>query len=239
MKLCVVVSLHGDEPFGVEVMEKLSGTMPVIVGNPKAIERGVRYIDSDLNRAFPGNNQGNYEERRAAELTEKLKEYDYVIDVHSSVCDFELFGIILKPTKEKIDLAKKMGLKKLVVVKDEIFKGQALIEHVKCGISLEVGPHERENNVEEVTRAIRRLMEEENEKGEIELFEVFDIIKGDIKASKNLANFKEVKKGETIAEGDDCLFAPFDFVPIFVGEQAYEGVLCLAARKISEKEILS
>ena len=46
-----------------------------------------------------------------------------------------------------------------------------------------------------------------------------------------MENFKPVKKGDLIAKGEKEYYAEFDFIPIFVGEKAYKGILCMATRK--------
>ncbi len=91
MKLLVIGGLHGNEPLGLEVLERLSRLddprVTAVVGNPLATEHDVRYVDADLNRVFPGSaTRDDYEERRAAELVETISDggYDLVIDFHNT-----------------------------------------------------------------------------------------------------------------------------------------------------------
>ena len=64
--VAVVFCQHGDEPLGKEVAEKLwslnlkRGTLFTVFANPLAFEKEARFVDSDLNRSFPGNPNGNY-----------------------------------------------------------------------------------------------------------------------------------------------------------------------------------
>ena len=51
----------------------------------------------------------------------------------------------------------KNQLKKLVIMPDFFASGKALIDFVKCGISLEVGPHDRKQNVDEAVNSIKSL----------------------------------------------------------------------------------
>ncbi|MBS3094157.1 succinylglutamate desuccinylase/aspartoacylase family protein, partial [Candidatus Pacearchaeota archaeon] len=71
-KLVIICCLHGNEIYGLEVCKDQS-LFPFILANEKALKENKRFIDSDLNRSFPGKADGNYEERRAFELTKKLK----------------------------------------------------------------------------------------------------------------------------------------------------------------------
>src|SRR3989344_3461859 len=199
----VVVCLHGDELFGLEVIDKISKEIPIFIGNPKAIEHKTRSIDSDLNRVFPGNPFGDEEEKRAFFLLEKLKDFKYIIDIHSSSGDTDLFGIITQFSKEKINLVQKLGLSKLVIMPSNLASGKALIDHVSCGISLEVGPHEKKEIVDEVMGALNNINEEHSSNREpLIIYQVIDIIYGEDNANPFMINFKEVKKGDLIAKGN-------------------------------------
>lgn len=231
----VVVCLHGDELFGLEVVDKLSKKIPIFIGNPEAIKNKTRFLQSDLNRVFPGNVKGNNEEKRAVYILNKLKNFKCIIDIHSSSSDTQLFGIITKPNKEKINLAKKLGLNKLVIMPKKFASGKALIDHVPCGISLEVGPHEKKEIVEDVIKALNNLNGKPNEQSPV-IYEVAEIIFGEDDAEFFITNFQEVKKGDLIAKGKKEYFAETDFTPIFVGEKAYKNILCLAGKKTCQKD---
>lgn len=228
----IVVCLHGDETFGLDLAEKMSGKMPVFIGNPAALEKKQRRVDVDLNRSFPGDENSNfYEERRAAQLMNRLKEFDCIIDIHSSSCDIPLFGIITKPNEFKFDLARRLGLKKVITMSEDFASGRALIDHVPCGISLEIGPHEKMENADEIVKAIGNLDSTPN--NEMKILEVFELIRGEDNVEFFIENFKPVKQGDLIARGrEKNYYAESDFIPVFVGERAYKGILCLAARKI-------
>mgnify|MGYP001563186981 CR=1 FL=1 len=230
--LAVVVCLHGDETFGLKIKEKLLN-VPVFVGNPEAVKKDVRYIDSDLNRCFPGRADGDYEEKRANELLKELTKFEYILDIHSSSCDLDLFGIITKPNIKKINFAKKIGLKRAIIMSEKIASGKSLIDNVPCGISLEIGPHKKKENVDQVLSSINNLL---NDKilsdNRLELFEVFDIIPREDNLKYLIENFRPVKKGDLIAEGNKKCYAPFDFIPVFVGEKAYKNIACFAMKKI-------
>jgi succinylglutamate desuccinylase len=230
--LAIVCCLHGNERYGLSVCESQS-LFPFVLANERALKENKRFIDADLNRIFPGKPNGNYEEKRAIELSEQLKSFNYVLDLHSSSNECPLFGIITKPNKDKIEFAKKLGLNRLVIMPTTFASGKTLIDFVNCGISLEVGPHERKENINEVLELLNNFSEGKNYKENIEIFEVFSIIK---KQSENILikNFIDVKKGQEIAKNQ---FVEFDFIPVLVGEEAYGEVLCLAARKIHTENI--
>ena len=92
----VSASLHGDEIIGTEItrrlllnkqLKKLKGTLIVIpIVNPYGYNNNTRYLPDrrDLNRSFPGSNEGSLAARVANTfLTEVVEKCDYGIDIHS------------------------------------------------------------------------------------------------------------------------------------------------------------
>jgi predicted deacylase len=82
--VAVVAGVHGDEPSGVRAVRRLraaaeAGDLELergvlfAIANPPAVAAGERYLDSDMNRSFPGDTDGNREERLAAALVEKTR----------------------------------------------------------------------------------------------------------------------------------------------------------------------
>ena len=195
MKLAVVCCLHGNETYGLEVVKRLPPNISFFVANKRATEQKKRFIDKDMNRAFPGKENGNYEEKEAFKLLKKLKNFDCVIDLHSSSNNCPLFGIITKPSKEKIKLTKKMGLKRLVIMPPTFASGHSLTDFVKGGISLEIGPHKKKENINDVLKLINNFIENKKGNSQISLLEVVKKIK---KEQDNILikNFKKVKKGQ-------------------------------------------
>lgn len=232
MKIAVVCCLHGTESYGLEVVKRLPVSIPFFIGNEKALKENKRFIETDLNRSFPGKENGNHEGKIAYKLLNKLNLSDHVIDLHSSSNNCPIFGIITKPNKQKIDFAKRLGLKRLVIMKDSFASGKALIDFIKCGISIEVGPHQREENINEALELIYNLINKKIRNEDIEIFEVFGIIKKEADIT-TIKNFEYVKKGEVIAKSENKeQRALFDFTPVLAGEDAYKRILCLAARKL-------
>lgn len=91
MRLLVIGGVHGDEPLGMAVLAELEKSpapnVSTLVGNPRACEAGVRHVDADLNRVFPGDLLGGeYEVERAYELREFLEgDFDLILDFHNTI----------------------------------------------------------------------------------------------------------------------------------------------------------
>lgn len=233
MKFGIVCCVHGNETYGLEVIDKLPVSVPNFIANPMAVEKNKRFIDVDLNRCFPGKLNGNYEEVIADRLTNDLRYFDYILDLHSSSNNCPMFGIITKPNKDKIEFAKKLGLKRLVVMPEFFASGKALIDFVNCGISIEVGPHKRDENTQEVLELINNFLYKNKKNEDIEIYEVFDIIKKNL-SNIIIENFEKIKKGQIIAyDTQDTNIkqcADFDFTAVLVEEGSYGDILCLACK---------
>jgi len=232
--LLIVCCLHGNERYGFEVSRSQS-FFPFVFANKKAYIENKRFINTDLNRSFPGKPNGNHEERLANYLMKKLKSFYYVLDLHSSSNTCPIFGIITKPNKEKIEFAKQLGLKRLVIMPESFASGKALIDFVPCGISIEVGPHDRRENLREANELIKNIIESKtNNNNDLEIFEVFGTIK---KSKENILinNFDSIKKGDILAKDNSGnQIAESDFTAVLVNEEAYKDVLCLACKKRDE-----
>jgi len=102
---------HGDEQVGRYVFDTYSCgrneyyQWKTIIGNPEAMMLNTRFIETDLNRSFPGNPTGTYEERRAHQLIPHLNQADMVIDIHQSYSTTPDFMIVndWTPDIEEID----------------------------------------------------------------------------------------------------------------------------------------
>ena len=87
MKILVIGGMHGNEPLGIALVKSLAqepiDNVDAIFANQKAIANDCRFINSDLNRSFPGDSKSSvYENRRAAEILKMTKDYDLVLDFH-------------------------------------------------------------------------------------------------------------------------------------------------------------
>src|SRR4030042_5415446 len=96
-KIVFITGVHGDEYSPVKVMDKLN-VYPYLIANPQAMKIKKRYLETDLNRSFPGCLIGSYEEKLAINLLKKLKEYSAVVDLHTASCSTPPFVIITKNT---------------------------------------------------------------------------------------------------------------------------------------------
>jgi len=98
-RICIVSGTHGDELEGQYVcwnliqkinenIDLLNGTVEIYPAlNPlgvNAMTRGVPQFDLDMNRIFPGNENGTFVEYTASKIIDDLDGADVVIDIHAS-----------------------------------------------------------------------------------------------------------------------------------------------------------
>jgi len=114
-EVAVVGAVHGDEPCGARAIERFLDDVPavdrpakLIVANERALERGVRYVETDLNRALPGDPDGDlYEERLAHELTAEV-EGCLALGIHSTVSYDRAFANVAYLNERKRDVAARL-----------------------------------------------------------------------------------------------------------------------------------
>ena len=161
-KILIVSGTHGNEINPVwavnqyrnqENVNNKKNEYKYIIGNPLAYEKGVRYIDSDLNRSFYFNNLPNekkniYENNRAKFLLEKFGKNGYepceiAIDLHTTTANMGtsivLYGRRIKDFCLAALLQNKFGLPIYLHEKDKKQKG-FLVEAWPCGLVIEIGP---------------------------------------------------------------------------------------------------
>lgn len=111
----ILVGVHGDEKCGVDALKKIisfeiqKGRLLIAYGNPKAIEKNVRFTDSNLNRLFRPDEKlsekekASYEYTRAQFLKKYFDQADVLLDIHaSSIPKSKRFIICEKNAKEII-----------------------------------------------------------------------------------------------------------------------------------------
>jgi len=91
----LIAWLHGDEPLGAHVARHIYSERPdltahvdYLCGNPRAAGSvpAKGFCESDLNRSFDFTRPAQtYEQKRAVEIAELAKRYDYVLDIHNAV----------------------------------------------------------------------------------------------------------------------------------------------------------
>ena len=120
IEVVVVAGVHGDERSGIRAVNRLREAdldlqrgVGFVLANPAAIEAGERYLDSDLNRVFPGDPDGNREERLAARLCEFV-EGRTTLSLHGTAAKPIPFALIHSAQENEFELASKLPVPHIV-----------------------------------------------------------------------------------------------------------------------------
>lgn len=187
--LVAIGGVHGNEPAGVEVLETLlaqlhelpatalRGRFMALRGNVAALERGVRFIDEDMNRIWAadriqaGAGPASTEAREAVQLRGIVEDFlrapwqgrhgpRYVLDLHSFSAPGDMFGIA-RPDRFNLDLFGRLGIP-LVVGIEHTLAGTAFhfFESMVDGsFVIEGGPHAQAITRARLHRAVVGMLE--------------------------------------------------------------------------------
>lgn len=211
MKMQYVTAVHGNELLPTLALASIG--VKQVVANPRALARGLRYCEKDLNASF-GTNENSYEEKRARELLTRLDQGGMVVDFHTFSCESEPFAIVVDSAM--LPLASSLGIKRVVYMKHNIKDGHALINYCR-GVSVEVGGHTDPNSFATTLIIVNKLERDGIKPGKVRVYEVC----GRIEERQDYVNFIEID----------------GVVPVLYGERAYpgQGFYGLKAREITGK----
>jgi predicted deacylase len=239
-KILFIAATHGDEAFSIPVLQELEKEYPKseysydwIIGNARAIEHNVRFIDTDLNRSAPGNIQSNsYEEKRAAEIIEISQRYDIVIDIHGTKSDFGIIKILPYPSYPNLVLASLFREPRNVIWRSKQSKDRGpLVQFMHCpAIELECGDKTDPKTQKLLKETLIKFLHAANTQYSIrkhtsnqEFYIVYDLESKDKTPRKD---FQEIKIGKEI-------FHPF------LAKNGYTDISYYKMRKITIEELFS
>lgn len=249
-EVAVVGGIHGDEPCGVKAVEHLLGAdlaprrpVALVIANEEAIDQGVRYVERDLNRAFPPLGTGEefafsntHEGRLARELFDLLED-TITLALHSTRSHPHPFSVVVEPTREELDVCARLPVD--VTVDSTAIPDGRLLESTRT-VEVEAGYQGSQaavDNAIDVSRAFLSatgVLDGPAVPGEKDLFRVQRPIPkrsaGDYDVFAR--NFELVRKGEPFAavEGE-LLYAERDFYPVLLSAYGYEDLFGYEAER--------
>ncbi|QLD84544.1 succinylglutamate desuccinylase/aspartoacylase family protein [Natronomonas halophila] len=238
-EVAIVGGIHGDEPCGPKAVEALLDAdldverpVKLIVANEKALEKGVRYVEEDLNRAFPGAPDADtHEGRLAHELLTEIRGCE-ILSLHSTQSYAAPFALVDEMDGHGRSICPYLSVE--AVVETAGYSTGRLIAYpdvieLECGIQRSAAAAENAERLAreflvatsvlagtEQPRRDHRLpvfrMERQIPKPDAEEYEVF------------VDNFERVGEGEAFAAADgEVLHAEFPFYPILLSAYGYEN----------------
>lgn len=256
-EVAVVGAIHGDEPCGARAVRRLLDAdldlerpVRLIVANEAALDAGVRYLDADLNRSFPGDPDAeSHEARLADELLDALDGCS-TLAIHSTQSYAEPFAVV--DSMDEVARAVAPHLPVDVVIQTDAFTEGRLIEHphtleVEAGLQ---GSDGAADNAYWLARAflaatgvVPALGAEDvvdaGGREDVEVFRLRDRIpKPDAEAYEVFArNFERVEVGEAFAAADDeQLRADEPFYPVLLSPYGYRDQFGYVADRVGTIE---
>jgi predicted deacylase len=246
-RVAIVGGIHGDEPAGKEVVERLvhtleiedTGTAQLVVANERALAVGKRYTETDLNRAFPGDPDSDiYEDVLATRLRAILEGADAVLALHTSYSAPPPFAIFSEPTESVRRSV--TGLPVEYVVDSGSLRGTTLDSVVPHTVSVELGRQWSEeaaafghDAATAFLRAHGLVTDREPTFTETRIVKGFqEVPKGGGEPHVYYSNFEEVPEGAVFAR-DDVYTHRVDekgVVPILASERGYNDIFGIYGR---------
>ncbi|QZX99581.1 succinylglutamate desuccinylase/aspartoacylase domain-containing protein [Halobaculum rubrum] len=265
-EVAVVAGIHGDEPCGPRAVERLLAADPdverpvkLIVANEAALEAGVRYTDEDLNRAFPGDPNGDTHESQLAHHLLAELEGCTVLALHSTQSTDEPFAVAESVDEIARAIVPHLPVSKLLRT-EGLAKGR-LIQHphtieVECGLQGTDAAAENGYRLVRGFLAATGALSTASVDGDPEpavdggcpegercstsnaAVEVFELIEPVPKPEADeyevfVENFTEVAVGERFAAADGEVFtAAESFYPALMSPYGYADVFGYAADRV-------
>ncbi|WP_193309493.1 succinylglutamate desuccinylase/aspartoacylase family protein [Halorubrum halophilum] len=256
-EVAVVGGIHGDEPCGARAVRRLLDADPdverpvrLIVANEAALDAGVRYLDADLNRAFPGDpDAAAHEKRLAADLLDALAGCS-TLAIHSTQSYAEPFAVV--DSMDEVARAVAPHLPVDTVIQTDAFTEGRLIEHphtleVEAGLQGSEGAADNAYWLSRAFLAATGVLPAPGAEGvvdaggreAVEVFRLRDRIpKPDAEAYEVFArNFERVEAGEAFAAaGDEQLRADESFYPVLLSPYGYRDQFGYIADRVGTIE---
>ena len=246
-ELAVVGGVHGDEPSGVRAIERLRAAdlslergVKLVVANPSAVAAGERYLETDLNRSFPGDPDGSLEERLAAELCAETDGLP-TLSLHATHSTPEPFALVEHTQSAAFELADSLPVPH-VVDHGHVAEGS----FTDCGtvVTVEAGCQGTDAAAEEAHRQARAFLavtgalpDEDVPDTDPDYYLLEDTVEKPSGSGYELLveNFQRVPAGELFARaGDDELVAHTAFYPVLMSECGYEDIFGYRASRLGD-----
>lgn len=243
-EVAVVGGVHGDEPGGVLAVRRLRAAdldlqrgVLFVVANPAAVAANERYLDSDLNRVFPGDPGGDREERLAARLCELVSSLT-TVSIHGTHACPAPFALVHRSQPEEYDLAEKLPVPHVV---DHSGVNERTITMCSCLVEIEVGTQGSERAAATAEAQARAFLQAVDAlpgnppATDPDYFHMTRTVPKPSGAETELyvENFERVPAGRTYARVDGRdLVAEEAFYPILMSECGYADIFGYEGRKL-------
>jgi succinylglutamate desuccinylase len=251
-EIAVVGGIHGDEPCGVRAIEAVLETdaefeRPVafVVANEEALAADERYVDEDLNRAFPGDPAGEtHESRLAARIGEEIGDCT-TLSMHSTQSYREMFALVKDLDEFSRQHCPYLSVDAVVDV--GAYDTGRLFESVPQTIEIECGYQRSEQATENATQVTREFLGtigavpewQRRPQRALSLYRLSKPVPKEGASTYEVyaSNFEAVEAGEPFAAVDnEEVVADEGFYPVLMSPYGYENLFGYAAERVGTVE---
>ncbi|PSP79943.1 succinylglutamate desuccinylase [Halobacteriales archaeon QS_4_69_225] len=239
-EVAVVGAIHGDEPCGSVAVESLVDAnlaverpVKLIVANERAIDAGDRYVDEDLNRAFPGSPDADtHEGRLAHELLAELRGCE-ILSLHSTRSYAAPFALVDEMDGHARSVCPYLSVE-AVVETAQYSEGRLIaypdVIELECGLQRSAVAAENAKSLVREFLVATGVLAGDGERPRHHPLSVFRL---DQRIPKETAdgyevfveNFERIAEGEAFAAADgELLRAERPFYPVLLSAYGYENV---------------
>ena len=246
-EIAILAGVHGDEPCGVRAVERLLEERPevtrpvkLIVANERALFRQERYVDEDLNRAFPGDPEADTHEGRLAYDLEAELEGCLTFALHSTQSHSEPFAVVNGVRRRTREICSRLPIASIVdtgdFIEGRLFTAIETLE-VECGLQ---GSEQAAENADRLTRSFLTAVDAlpgDTVTRDVPIFRLVDRIPKDQAEEYEVfvENFQRVDPGDPYAAADGTPHVATEpFYPVLMSSYGYQDVFGYAARKVDE-----
>ena len=239
-EVAIVGGIHGDEPCGSIAVETLLEEAPdverpvkLIVANEKARAQGVRYVDEDLNRAFPGSPDAEtHEGQLAHDLLGEIRDCE-ILSLHSTQSYPVPFALVDELDGHARSICPYLSVE--AVVETAGYSEGRLIAYpdvieLECGLQRSAAAAENAIQLSREFLVAVGALSGETATPRYHPLTVFALDEQIPKPSANqyevfVENFERVAEGDRFAAADgEALVAEEPFYPILLSAEGYENV---------------
>lgn len=198
-KLTIICCLHGDEVFGIKVFNffrkniKKYPRLKLILANEPAIRAKRRFLDEDINRAFPGAKNGSRERRLARKTMKAIGRTEHLLDIHTTTSKIKMAPIAASLSKNVQNIINLSSSREVVSMSRAIAQNSLIGQLPSLGVSLEFNERYARKSaaLKEVEHIVRGLLDSRKMKPKKRtVYFVSGVIKKSTSLPKTAANFK-------------------------------------------------
>lgn len=234
-RIAIIGGIHGDEPSGADAVSRLIEDDPpvekpvkLIIANEEALSQNVRFIDTDLNRAFGDSpDESAHEYGLAQDLAQEI-EGCLTLSLHSTQSHEEPFGIVNELSDELQRVCPYLSIVALVLVDGQdgrLFASNSSLIEVEAGYQGSAVASENAYRIAREFLTATGVLPGWTVGRELPIFRMGDRLPKPPAGSYEVfaSNFEEVPSGTVYAKADDEEFvADESFSPILLSANGYQ-----------------